>query len=323
MPKRVAALLLTTFTLLLTTPPAAFCLSTDFYAQTCPRALTAVRAVVRGAVTKDRRMAASLIRLQFHDCFVRGCDASVLLDNTTTTVSEKGAVPNRRFTKTFRVIEDAKSTLERICPGVVSCADIIAVAARDASASVEGPSWDVELGRRDSDVAFASLAASDIPTPKDDLNTLIALFRKKGLNSREMVALSGAHTLGTAQCLAFRDRVYGNVTVVKDVIDPDFARKKRRMCPASGGDRLVQPLDPVTPTSFDNNYFKALMIRKGLLVTDQVLFSGGETDGVVEEYSKDGGKFKNEFAAAMVKMGSIEVLTGSDGQIRRTCSKAN
>ncbi|CAI0401744.1 unnamed protein product [Linum tenue] len=286
--------------LLLTTPPAAFCLSTDFYAQTCPRALTAVRAVVRGAVTKDRRMAASLIRLQFHDCFVRGCDASVLLDNTTTTVSEKGAVPNRRFTKTFRVIEDAKSTLERICPGVVSCADIIAVAARDASASVEGPSWDVELGRRDS----------------DDLNTLIALFRKKGLNSREMVALSGAHTLGTAQCLAFRDRVYGNVTV-------DFARKKRRMCPASGGDRLVQPLDPVTPTSFDNNYFKALMIRKGLLVTDQVLFSGGETDGVVDEYSKDEGKFKNEFAAAMVKMGSIEVMTGSDGQIRRTCSKAN
>ncbi|CAI0549208.1 unnamed protein product [Linum tenue] len=210
-----------------------------------------------------------------------------------------------------------------MCPGVVSCADIVAVAARDASAAVEGPSWGVELGRRDSGAAFPSLAGSDIPNPKDDLKTLISRFRKKGLNSREMVALSGAHTLGTAQCFTFRERVYGNETVAKDVIDPNFARKKRRMCPASGGDRLVQPLDPMTPTSFDNNYFKALMLRKGLLASDQVLFSGGSTDGIVREYSRNGGKFKGDFAAAMVKMGRIGVLTGSKGQIRRTCSKAN
>ncbi|CAI0549205.1 unnamed protein product [Linum tenue] len=309
-PKVAATLLLTTLALLVTTPPqsqAAARLSTDFYSKNCPRALTAIRAVVRGAVTNDRRIAGSLIRLQFHDCFVRGCDASVLLDKTATTGTEKDAAPNRRFTKTFRVIEDAKSQVERMCPGVVSCADIVAVAARDASAAVEGPSWGVELGRRDS----------------DDLKTLISRFRKKGLNSREMVALSGAHTLGTAQCFTFRERVYGNETVAKDVIDPNFARKKRRMCPASGGDRLVQPLDPMTPTSFDNNYFKALMLRKGLLASDQVLFSGGSTDGIVREYSRNGGKFKGDFAAAMVKMGRIGVLTGSKGQIRRTCSKAN
>ncbi|CAN1155850.1 Lignin-forming anionic peroxidase [Linum perenne] len=246
-------------------------------------------------------MAASLIRLQFHDCFVHGCDASVLLDQTSTsTQTEKTAIPNRRFTKTFKVIEDAKSRIERLCPGVVSCSDIIAVAARDASASVEGPTWDVKLGRRDSDY----------------LQTLISDFQKKGLTARDMVALSGAHTLGFAQCFTFRDRIYDNV-------DSDFARKKKKACPAEGGDRYLAPLDTVTPKSFDNNYFKTLMRKKGLLESDQVLYSGGSTDGIVEEYSRDGGKFSTDFAAAMVKMGDIGVITGSDGQIRKVCSKAN
>ncbi|CAN0901691.1 Lignin-forming anionic peroxidase [Linum grandiflorum] len=252
-------------------------------------------------------MAASLIRLQFHDCFVHGCDASVLLDPTGTasTQTEKTAIPNRRFTKTF---QDAKSSLERMCPGVVSCADIIAVAARDASAAVEGPTWNVKLGRRDSDAAFL----------------LISEFEKKGLNAREMVVLSGAHTLGFAQCFTFRDRIYDNgAKAVNKIIDSDFARKKKKACPAEGGDRYLAPLDTVTPKSFDNNYFKTLMRKKGLLESDQVLYSGGSTDGIVEEYSKDAQKFSSDFAAAMVKMGDIGVITGNNGQIRKVCRKTN
>ncbi|CAN1155839.1 Lignin-forming anionic peroxidase [Linum perenne] len=287
-------------------------LSTNFYSNSCPNALSTIRRSINTAISRERRMAASLLRLHFHDCFVQGCDASILLDQ-----SEKTAIPNRRFTKTFKVIEDAKSRIERLCPGVVSCSDIIAVAARDASASVEGPTWDVKLGRRDSDSAFLSLANSDIPGPKSDLQTLISDFQKKGLTARDMVALSGAHTLGFAQCFTFRDRIYDNGTKA------DFARKKKKACPAEGGDRYLAPLDTVTPKSFDNNYFKTLMRKKGLLESDQVLYSGGSTDGIVEEYSRDGGKFSTDFAAAMVKMGDIGVITGSDGQIRKVCSKAN
>ncbi|CAN0901698.1 Lignin-forming anionic peroxidase [Linum grandiflorum] len=268
-------------------------------------------------------MAASLLRLHFHDCFVQGCDASILLD------PEKTALPNDKSVRGYQVIDAAKAQVERICPGVVSCADIIAVAARDASAyiiavaardasaAVEGPTWNVKLGRRDSDAAFLSEANSDIPGPKDDLPTLISEFEKKGLNAREMVVLSGAHTLGFAQCFTFRAKA------VNKIIDSDFARKKKKACPAEGGDRYLAPLDTVTPKSFDNNYFKTLMRKKGLLESDQVLYSGGSTDGIVEEYSKDAQKFSSDFAAAMVKMGDIGVITGNNGQIRKVCRKTN
>ncbi|CAN1155849.1 Lignin-forming anionic peroxidase [Linum perenne] len=246
-------------------------------------------------------MAASLLRLHFHDCFVQGCDASILLDQSPTIQTEKTAPPNDKSVRGYEVIDAAKAQVERICPGVVSCADILAVAARDASAYVGGPSWNVKLGRRDS----------------KDLQTLIDRFQGKGLSPRDMVALSGAHTLGQAQCFTFRERIYSNGTD----IDAGFASTRRRRCP--GGDRYLAPLDTVTPKSFDNNYFKTLMRKKGLLESDQVLYSGGSTDGIVEEYSRDGGKFSTDFAAAMVKMGDIGVITGSDGQIRKVCSKAN
>ncbi|CAN1155833.1 Lignin-forming anionic peroxidase [Linum perenne] len=291
-------------------------LSTNFYSNSCPNALSTIRRSINTAISRERRMAASLLRLHFHDCFVQGCDASILLDQSPTIQTEKTAPPNDKSVRGYEVIDAAKAQVERICPGVVSCADILAVAARDASAYVGGPSWNVKLGRRDSTSAFPD-ANSDIPGPKSDLQTLISDFQKKGLTARDMVALSGAHTLGFAQCFTFRDRIYDNI------IDSDFARKKKKACPAEGGDRYLAPLDTVTPKSFDNNYFKTLMRKKGLLESDQVLYSGGSTDGIVEEYSRDGGKFSTDFAAAMVKMGDIGVITGSDGQIRKVCSKAN
>lgn len=111
-------------------------LSSTFYDTTCPDALTTIRTAIRTAVSKERRMAASLIRLHFHDCFVQGCDASILLNDSTTIESEKTALPNLNSVRGFQVIDNAKSQVEKVCPGVVSCADIVAVAARDASFAV-------------------------------------------------------------------------------------------------------------------------------------------------------------------------------------------
>ncbi|CAN1155820.1 Lignin-forming anionic peroxidase [Linum perenne] len=303
-------------------------LSTNFYSNSCPNALSTIRRSINTAISRERRMAASLLRLHFHDCFVQGCDASILLDQSPTIQTEKAAPPNEKSVRGYEVIDAAKAQVERICPGVVSCADILAVAARDASAYVGGPSWNVKLGRRDSTSAFPDLALTDLPFFKEDLQTLIDRFQGKGLSPRDMVALSGAHTLGQAQCftfrarcVTFRGRIYGNAYD----IDANFASTRRRQCPsaAGNGDGNLAAMDLVTPNSFDNNYFRNLMQRRGLLQSDQVLFSGGSTDGIVQEYSRNPRLFTSDFAAAMVRMGDIEPLTGTRGEIRRVCTAVN
>ncbi|KAG6545814.1 hypothetical protein Mapa_012775 [Marchantia paleacea] len=46
-------------------------LSTDFYDTTCPQAASLVKQKVDAFVEADRGLAAALMRLDFHDCFVR------------------------------------------------------------------------------------------------------------------------------------------------------------------------------------------------------------------------------------------------------------
>lgn len=130
---------------------------------------------------------------------------------------------------------------------------------------------------------------------------------------------AGAHSFGHAQCFTFRDRIYGNGTD----IDAGFASTRRRRCPQTGGDSNLAPLDLVTPTSFDNNYYKNIMQKKALLASDQILLSGGSTDTIVQDYSKNPSTFKTDFADAMAKMGDLSVLTGQAGVIRRICSSLN
>ena len=68
---------------------------------------------------------------------MQGCDASVLLDHTPTIDSEKTALPNNNSLRGFEVIDQIKAEVDKICGGpVVSCADILAVAARDSVVAV-------------------------------------------------------------------------------------------------------------------------------------------------------------------------------------------
>ncbi|KAG6384417.1 hypothetical protein SASPL_155767 [Salvia splendens] len=289
-------------------------LSSAFYDSTCPDALSTIRTSIRQAVTDEQRMAASLVRLHFHDCFVQGCDASILLEDGS---GERAALQNS--VRGFEVVEAAKQAVEAICPGVVSCADVLAVAARDATVAVGGLSWTVNLGRRDSPAAATrALAENDLPRFTDTLPVLISNFANKNLNERDLVALSGSHTIGQARCVTFRDRIYGN-----ESIDPDFAITRRRNCPESDGNGNLAPLDEVTPNNFDNNYFRNLQSLRGLLESDQVLFSEESTRSIVLEYIDNPDRFLSDFAAAMVKMGDIEPLTGGAGLIRRTCASNN
>ncbi|XP_062094790.1 cationic peroxidase 1-like [Humulus lupulus] len=293
-------------------------LSSTFYSSSCPNVLSTIKAEVKSAVSNEARMGASLLRLHFHDCFVNGCDASILLDDTSNFTGEQNAGPNANSVRGLDVVDTIKSKVEALCPGVVSCADILAVAARDSVVALGGPTWTVPLGRRDSTTASQSTANSDIPAPTLNLTALISSFSNKGLSTKDMVALSGAHTIGQARCTTFRARLYNEAN-----IDSSFATSTKANCPSSGSDNTLSPLDVTTPNKFDNAYFKNLVANKGLLHSDQQLFSGGSTDSQVQTYSSNAATFNSDFAAAMVKMGNISPLTGSQGEIRTSCGKVN
>ncbi|CAD6343932.1 unnamed protein product [Miscanthus lutarioriparius] len=190
----------------------------------------------------------------------------------------------------------------------------------DGDMQLGGPSWDVKVGRRDSTTASFRGANNNIPPPTSGLANLTSLFAAQGLSQKDMVALSGAHTIGQARCTNFRAHVYNDTN-----IDGTFARSRQSGCPrtSGSGDNNLAPLDLQTPTVFENNYYKNLVCKEGLLHSDQELFNGGATDAQVQSYISSQSTFFSDFVTGMIKMGDITPLTGSNGQIRKNCRRIN
>lgn len=133
--------------------------------------------------------------------------------------------------------------------------------------------------------------------------------------------MTGAHTIGQARCTSFRDRIYNETN-----IEASFARKRQGNCPRVSGtprDNNIDPLDHKSPTFFDNAYYKNLINKRGLLHSDQILYNGGQTDSLIETYSKNSDAFEDDFVAAMIRMGDITPLTGSNGEVRKNCRRPN
>ncbi|XP_058088301.1 peroxidase 9 [Magnolia sinica] len=299
----------------------------EFYQYSCPQANDIVLSVLERAIAQEPRMAASLLRLHFHDCFVQGCDASVLLDDSAAIVSEKQSNPNRNSIRGFEVIDEIKARLEEACPQTVSCADILALAARGSTVLSGGPSWELPLGRRDSKTASLRDSNRNIAPPNSTLQNLITSFQHQGLDETDLVALSGGHTIGMARCVTFKQRLYnqnGN-NQPDETLEKNFYYGLTSVCPSSGGDNNISPLDFISPSKFDNYYFKLILWGKGLLNSDEVLLTGNgfNTMGLVKSYAEDEGLFFNQFAKSMVKMGNISPLTGYNGEVRKNCRRVN
>lgn len=300
--------------------PSNALLTPHFYDNVCPQALPTIKSVVLHAILREKRIGASLLRLHFHDCFVNGCDGSVLLDDTPNFTGEKTALPNINSIRGFSVVDEIKAAVDKVCKGpVVSCADILATAARDSVAILGGPQffYNVLLGRRDARTASKAAANANLPSPTFNFSQLISNFKSQGLNVKDLVALSGGHTIGFARCTTFRNRIYNETN-----IDPIFAASLRKTCPRNGGDNNLTPLD-FTPTRVENTYYRDLLYKRGVLHSDQQLFKGqgSESDKLVQLYSKNTFAFASDFKTSLIKMGNIKPLTGRQGEIRLNCRR--
>ncbi|KAL6994749.1 peroxidase [Sarracenia purpurea var. burkii] len=344
----------------------------DFYRETCPHAEATIRSRVRHLHEIRSDVPPALLRLVFHDCFIEvkflapsplyndidlvcccahhlieGCDASVLLDSTQGVVSEKESPPNETL-KGFDLINTIKSELEEICPGIVSCSDILVLAARESVILAGGPFYPLQTGRRDSALSFPEVATFELPRPEDDLPKTIALFASRGFDEKETVSLLGAHSIGTFHCKFILNRLYNfDGTHNPDpTIDIQFLNLLRSRCNNSHASSLPPSSSPsLSPSSVDDSlssstkeprmvmgnerqgsgfgtlYYRSLLQARGILYVDQQLTAGEETETWVKAYAADVSLFRRDFSLAMMKLSNLGVLTSPMGQVRINCSK--
>ncbi|XP_009631264.1 peroxidase 27-like [Nicotiana tomentosiformis] len=295
-----------------------------FYKKTCPNVEAIVKQTTAHYISRAPTLAAPLLRMHFHDCFVRGCDGSVLLNSTKGNQAEKDAIPNQSL-RGFQVIDAAKSALEKECPGIVSCSDILALAARDAVELINGPTWAVPLGRRDGRVSILSDALKNLPTPFDNFTTLKTTFGSLGLNVKDLVVLSGGHTIGMSHCFSFSSRLY-NFTGKGDMdpnMDQNYIGRLKIKCKPGDVTTIVE-MDPGSFKSFDTDYYTMVSKRRGLFTSDAALLTDSQTKAyVLSQVNPYGSTFFKDFGESMIKMGKIGVLTGKAGEIRKHCAFRN
>lgn len=272
-------------------------------------------------------LAGPLLRMHFHDCFVNGCDGSILLNSTPGSPSEKESIPNLTL-RGFGTIDLVKSKLEQACPGVVSCADILALVARDVVLLTKGPHWDVPTGRRDGMRSAKEDALNNLPPPFfDTTQNLNQFFIPKGLDAKDQVVLLGGHTLGTSHCSSFSDRLYNfsGTHMADPMLDKQYTRRLKTKCKPNDTTTLVE-MDPGSFRTFDTSYYRVIAKGRALFTSDETLMLDPFTRDYVLRQAGIAGypaEFFADFAASMVKMGNMQVLTAAQGEIRKHCAFVN
>ncbi|KAI3745090.1 hypothetical protein L1987_58192 [Smallanthus sonchifolius] len=226
-------------------------LELGFYKKTCPTVETIVQKITAANISSAPSLAAALLRLYFHDCFVR----------------------------------------------------------------IKGTYWPVPLGRRDGRVSIADESLT-LPPFDANIDKLKAIFASKGLSG---------HTIGISHCSIIASRLY-NFTGKGDTdpsLDEKYVPYLKSKCKPT--DKTTQlEMDPGSVKTFDESYYTNVLKRRGLFGSDAALITDYETRAYVKlQAQSHGSTFFKDFQESMVKMGQIEVLTGSAGEIRRHCNLIN
>jgi peroxidase len=188
-----------------------------------------------------------------------------------------------------------------------------------------GPSYAVELGRLDGLVSKATNVEGKLPKPTFNLVQLNSMFAANGLSQMDMIALSGAHTVGFSHCNRFANRIYNfsGQNPVDPTLNKGYATQLQSACPKNVNPQIAVNMDPTTPRAFDNVYFKNLQQGKGLFSSDQILFTDTSSRPTVNTWASNSAAFQNAFVSAITKLGRVGVKTGNNGNIRRDCSAFN
>ncbi|CAK9188115.1 unnamed protein product [Ilex paraguariensis] len=297
-------------------------LQLNYYTTSCPRAEEIVKEEVTKLYQKHGNTAVSWMRNLFHDCVVKSCDASLLLDTAHGIVSEKTS--QRSFgMRNFKYISTIKEALERECPATVSCADIVALSARDGVALLGGPQIEMKTGRKDSLESYATQVENYIPNHNDSISLVLSRFQSLGIGAEGTVALLGAHSVGRVHCLNLVERLY---PTVDPTLDPEHAEYLKHRCPTPESDpKKVEYArnDLETPMVLDNMYYKLLLRHQGLLLVDAQLVSDPSTSPFVEKMAADNGYFHDQFSVALLTLSENNPLTGDQGEIRKDCRYVN
>ncbi|KAA8520065.1 hypothetical protein F0562_014321 [Nyssa sinensis] len=294
----------------------------NFYKDTCPQAEDIIREQVKLLYKRHKNTAFSWLRNIFHDCAVQSCDASLLLDSTRRTLSEKET--DRSFgLRNFRYLDTIKEAVERECPGTVSCADILVLSARDGIVSLGGPYIPLKTGRRDGRKSRADVVEQYLPDHNESISVVLDRFGEMGIDTPGVVALLGAHSVGRTHCVKLVHRLYPEVD---PELNPDHVEHMLHKCPDPIPDpKAVQYVrnDRGTPMKLDNNYYRNILENKGLLIVDHQLATDKKTKPYVKKMAKNQDYFFKHFARAITTLSENNPLTGTKGEIRMQCSVAN
>ncbi|XP_021765150.1 peroxidase 57-like [Chenopodium quinoa] len=298
-------------------------LQVGYYQGKCSNKSMDVEALISTIVEEhflnDTSILPALLRLQFHDCFVHGCDASILIEGNAT---EKTAIPNLTV-RGYELIDTIKASIEEECPGIVSCADIIAVATNVVIKLGGGPEYLAQTGRRDG--IISNDEDVDLPSPTLTVQETIDVFQAKNFTAEEMVVLLGAHTVGIAHCISFEDRLYSGTSQFDPTMDPTLREQLSETCPQGqfSNNFALLNQNPQHSGKVDNTFYNQILKQRGILSIDQALANDPLTKATVVQLSLNATLFNVALANAMVKLQAVDVLTGDQGEIRNVCSKFN
>nr|AFK39383.1 unknown [Medicago truncatula] len=297
-------------------------LQLNYYSKSCPKAEEIIKQKVIELHNEHGNTAVSWVRNLFHDCIVESCDASLLLESVGDVVSEQTSERSSGM-RNFKYVKTIKAAVEKECPLTVSCADIVALSARDGIAMLGGPKFEMKTGRRDGKESHVTMVEEFIPNHNDSISLVLSRFQAIGVDVEATVALLGGHSVGRVHCMNMVHRLY---PTVDPKLDPTYAAYLKLRCPTPNPDPnavLYARNDRKTPMIIDNNYYKNILQHKGLLTVDEELATDPRTSPYVKKMAADNGYFNEQFSRAVQLLSENNPLTGDQGEIRKDCRYVN